>query len=136
MADKLGVSVDCIVKTIFDKALTNDMKKFMGGKVRTAIGKSSKLELNDNPDPGFSMTVTLVLTKEDKGKPQIKAEIAIAIMGSGITASTINLKTPTPASGDAGSNPAKFGDRAKDVIDALLDNMLPKAIKAMEAKAP
>ena len=134
MADKLGVSVDCVVKTIFDKALTNDMKKFMGAKVKAAIGKSSKLELNDNPDPGFSMTVTLELTKEDKGKPQIKAEIAIAIMGSGITASTINLKTP--ANGDAGSNPAKFGDRAKDVIDALLDNMLPKVIKAMEAKAP
>jgi hypothetical protein len=135
MADKLGVSVDCVVKTIFDKALINDVKKFLGGKVKTAIGKSSKLELNDNPDPGFSMTVTLLeLTKEDKGKPQIKAVIAIAILGSGITASTINLKTP--ANGDAGSNPAKFGDRAKDVIDALLDNMLPKVIKAMEAKAP
>jgi hypothetical protein len=135
MADKLGVSVDCVVKTIFDKALTNDLKKFIGGKVKTAIGKSSKLELDDHPDPGFSMTITLELAKDDKSKPpQFKAVIAIAIMGSGITASTINLKTP--AAGDAGSNPAKFGDRAKDVVDALLDNMLPKVIKAMEAKAP
>jgi len=135
MANKAGVAVDSIVKTVFDKALTNDLKKCMNAKIKTAIGKSSKLEVDDNPKQGFSLTATLELTKDDKSKPvQLKATIAIAILGSGISAVTINLKTPGQA--DAGSNPDKYGAVANELVGDILDSMLPKAIKAMEAKAP
>ena len=136
MANKLGASLDCVVKTIFDKSLTNDLKKFMGAKVMAAVNKSSKLEVvSGTPDKGFSLTSTLEMTMDDKSKPaQIKAAIAIAVLGSGLTSVTINLKTPGAA--DAGSNPAKFVDRAKDVIEAILENMMPKVVKAMEAKVP
>jgi hypothetical protein len=135
MADKLGVSIDCVIKTIFDKKLDPELRKFMGAKLKAAINKSSKLEVVDGtPDKGFSLTSTLELTKDDKSKPvQLKATIAIAILASGLTAGTINLKTPGEA--DAG-NPDKFAARAKDVIDAILDNMVPKVVKAMESKVP
>ena len=134
MADKLGVSIDYVIKTIFDKSITTDIKKSMSTRVETAINKSSKIEVDYNTTKGFSMTVTLELTKDDKSKPpQIKGAIAIAIVGSGLASTTINLKTP--AQGDAG-NPNKPFPPAKDVVDAILENMLPKVIKAMEAKAP
>jgi hypothetical protein len=134
MADKLGVSIDYVVKTIFDKSITADIKKAMSTKIETAINKSSKLEVDYDTKKGFSMTVTLELTKDDKTKPpQIKGTIAMAIVGTGLTAGTINLKTP--AQGDAG-NPAKPLEPSRDVVEAILDNMIPKVIKAMEAKAP
>ena len=106
----------------------------MGAKIKAAINKSSKLEVViGTPGKGFSLTATLELAKDDKSKPlQIKATIAIAVLSSGLTSVTVNLKTPGEA--DAGSNPAKFADRANIVIDAILDNMMPKIVKAMEAK--
>ena len=134
MADKLGVSIDYVIKTIFDKSLTAEMKKCLAAKIEPAINKSAKLEVDYNTKKGFSMTVTLELTKDDKGKPpQINGTIAMAIVGTGLTAGTINLKTP--AHGDAG-NPAKPLEPARDVVMAILENMVPKVIKAMEAKAP
>lgn len=134
MADKLGVSVDYIVKTIFDKSLTSELKKCMATKIETAINKSAKLEVDNNTKKGWSLTATLELTRDDKSKPpQIKGTIAMAIVATGLPAGTINLKTP--AQGDAG-NPDKPAGPARDVVVAILDNMIPKVIKAMEAKAP
>jgi hypothetical protein len=134
MADKLGVSIDYVIKTIFDKSLTNDIKKCLATKIETAINKSAKLEVDYNTKKGWSLTVTLELTKDDKAKPpQIKGTIAMAAAATGLGAGTINLKTP--AQGDAG-NPGKPFPPAKDVVEAILDNMIPKMIKAMEAKAP
>jgi hypothetical protein len=136
MADKLGVALTCIVKTVFDKTLSDPLKKYMGGEIKTAINKSSKLQVvSGAPDKGFDFTATLELTKDDNAKPvQIKGTIAMAIIASGLTAGTINLKTP--AEGDAGSNPAKYKDRAQAVIDGILGSMMPKVIKAMEDKVP
>jgi len=134
MADKLGVSIDYVIKTIFDKSLTTEMKKLIGTKIEGAIAKSAKLEVDYDTKKGFSLTVTLELTREDKSKPpQIKGIISMAIIGTGLTAGTINLKTP--AQGDAG-NAAKPLEPSKDVVVAILENMVPKVIKAMEAKAP
>jgi hypothetical protein len=41
----------------------------MATKIEAAIGKSSKLEVDDKPAKGLSLTATLELTKDDKSKP-------------------------------------------------------------------
>jgi hypothetical protein len=136
MADKLGVSVDCVIKTIFDKALTTDTKNLILNKIKTAIGKSAKLEVDDKPTKGFSLNATLVLTKDDKLKElQLKATLSFEIMAVGMAAGTINLKPTSPASADAGANPKSTAAQAKALVEGVLENMVPKAVKAMEAKA-
>jgi hypothetical protein len=134
MADKVGVAVDVIVKTSLTKAAPADLKKWICSQIKAAINKSSKLEMEEGKlTKGFSLTATLELTMNDKAKPpQVHAVMSMAVMATGMSAGTINLKTPADA--DAG-NPDKIAGPAKDAAEALLENMLPKVIKAMEDKA-
>jgi hypothetical protein len=132
---KLGVSVDCVIKSLFDKSLTTDLKKLITTTLETAIDKSGKLEVVDKPTKGFSLTATLELTKNDKIKPpQLEGKISIAILGVGMPASTINLQTP--GSADPGSNPRSAASQAKALVEGILDRITPKAVQAMLSKVP
>ena len=137
MADKTGVSVDCVIKTIFDKSLTSDLKKLMETRFTAGINKSSKLGVDKNPKKGFSLTATLELTKDDKAKElQLKGRISIAIMGVGISAVTINIKPTGWSAADAGRDQKSTAAQAKLLVSDTLDDIVPKAVKAMEAKVP
>src|SRR5436190_19028814 len=117
MSDKAGVSVDCQIKTIFDKTLATDFKKLIIERFEKSITSSSVLELDDHPKNGFSLNATLELTRDDKSKPpQLKGTIAVAIVGPGITATTINLKPSSPSSADVGSNPKSTASQAKALV--------------------
>lgn len=137
MSDKAGVSVDCVIKTIYDKSLTSDLKTLIITRFENGIGKSSKLEVDDNTKKGFSLTATLELTKDDKLKElQLKGRISIAIMGIGIGAVTINIKPTGWSAADAGRDPKSTAAQAKLLVSDTVDDLVPKAVKAMEAKAP
>jgi hypothetical protein len=137
MANKLGVSVDGQIKTIFDKSLTSDLKKLIIDTFKAAVSKSPKLEVDDNPTQGFSLSATLELTKDEKSKPpQLKGMIPVAIMGVGMKAVTINLKPNGPSSADAGMNQKAGAAQAKALVEGILENIVPKAVKAMESRVP
>jgi hypothetical protein len=130
---KFGVSVDCVVKTIFDKSLGN-LKDSIIKQIEDAVADTDVLEVQDTPKKGFSVTATLTLTKDDKAKPpQIEATITLAVLAVGVGAGTINSKKSAKA--DAGSNPKSMASQAEAAVDAILTDLVPKTINAMVAKA-
>jgi hypothetical protein len=135
---KLGVSVDCLIKAIYDKSLTKEFKDLIVGKLGDAINKSKKLEVDDNTKKGFSLNATLELTRDDNSKPPVlKGAISVAIISVGLTPTTINIKPTSPNFADVGSNPRSTLSQGKLLVTTILEKSISsKAVAAMEAKVP
>jgi len=137
MADKLGVSVNCVIKAIYDKSIAADFKKLILTKIKEGINKSSKLEVDEKPVKGFALNSILELNKDEKLKSlQLKGSISIAIMGVGMAAVTINLKPNGPSAADAGRDQKSDAAQAKVLVESILENLVPKAVKQMESRVP
>lgn len=124
MANKTQVSVKAVIKTNVEKPLSDAVVKTLKAAMEKAIDKSSVLESATNVKKGFLLTATLTLTKNAK----FEAKLAITGVGVGMPAKAFNATS--------GGNATGGDDIAKDLVEGIVEEIMPKVVKTMEGMVP
>lgn len=131
MPGKTQVSVKCIVKETFDPKLKDVLQKAMTAAVTNFIDNKSGgvLSTKEKSPKSYLMTVTLeTLKADDKTKPtQLDAKISIVVVAMGVTAKGFAGNSGGSATGIS----SDVQGEAKDLINGILQDLMPKAIKNM-----